>query len=161
MTFTLKHIFPYYKSEGGTLDKQMFKNIVCDYNIHIMNHLVYDAGHIDMANLSRLKVGRIKRAFTGKLNKSVVDWKASNEYKQELLDAGIELYDHKTGKGKRWLIYNDSEWYCRFYWNKQRAKATHKTVYRFVPTRGEKGNKEKLKEHLYENEINYLKYPIL
>lgn len=161
MTFTLKNIYTYYKANGGTLSKDMFKNIICDFNIHIMNHIIYDAGYVDMCNLSRLRVGRIKRTYNGNVRHHSIDWKASNEYKQELLDKGEKLYDDKTKEGTKWLIYNEEDWYCRFYWNRKKAKAKNKSVYSLIVTRGDKGNKDKLKKHLYENEINYLKYKVL
>lgn len=152
---TLVNVYRYYKANGGTLKKSLFKNICQDFNIHIMNHLIYEAGVFDMGNnLSTLSICRIKRNF----NKPSVNWKASNQYREELLEQGEKLYDPETGKGTKWLIYHDEEWYCRFYWKKRFAKFKNKSVYRFIATRGKKGNKTKLKDHLRENEINYIKY---
>ena len=45
------------------------------------------------------------------------------------------------------------KFYCKFYWKKGKCRIPNKSVYRFVPTRGVKGNKEKL--------INMLKLGLL
>lgn len=155
MTRTLKDIYRYYCANGGTLHKSTFKNICADFNIGIMNHIIYEAGTFDMGNhLSTLSIRRIKRNYRN----PQVNWNESNKYKEELLAKGEKLYDAETGEGTKWLIYHDEEWYCRFYWKKKHAKFKNKSVYRFVATRGDKGNKTKLKDHLNESEINYVKY---
>ena len=154
-SITLSDIYPHYVANGGTLEKSLYKNICQDFNIQIMNHIIYEAGVFDMGNnLSTISIKRIKRNYKN----PQVDWNASNQYKQELLDQGEKLYDHETGEGTKWLIYHDEDWYCRFYWKKQYAKFKNKTVYRFVATRGEVGNKKKLKDHLAENNLNIIKY---
>ena len=152
---TLVDVYRDYKANGGTLHKSVFKNICQDFNIRIMNHIIFDAGTFDMGNyLSTLCVARIKRDYSN----PQVDWKASNEYKEELLEKGEKLYDSETGEGVKWLIYHDEDWYCRFYWKKKYAKFKNKSVYKFIATRGKRGNKTKLKDHLRENDINYVKY---
>lgn len=154
-SYTLKDIYRHYKADGGTLPKAMYKNICQDFNIHIMEHIIYDAGRFDMGNnLSTISIRRIKRNY----NNPQVNWHESNKYRQELIDKGEKLYDHETGEGTKWLIYHDEEWYCRFYWKKKYAKFKNKTVYKFVATRGKVGNKKKLKDHLNERKINYVKY---
>lgn len=153
--YTLANIYREYVAEGGTLEKSLYKNICQDFNIHIMNHIIYDAGIYDMGhNLSTISILRIKRNF----NHPRVDWKASNKYKQELEEKGEKLFDNDTGEGTKWLIYHDTEWYCRFYWKKAYARVKNKTAYSFVATRGVRGNKTKLIDHLNESDINYIKY---
>ena len=153
--YTLVDIYLWYKAHGGTLQKPLFKNLCQDFNIHIMNHIIYEYGSFDMGNnLSTLSILRIKRNH----NKPQVDWKASNEYKQELLDEGKKLFDPETGEGEEWLIYHTDPWYCRFYWKKYHAKFKNKLAYRFRATRGPKGNKRKLKDFLNANSLNYVGY---
>lgn len=154
-SYTLIDMYRFYVADGGVLPKTLYKNICQDFNIQIMDHIIKEAGRFDMGSyLSTLSIRRIKRNFKN----PHVDWKASNEYRQELLDKGEKLYDHKTGEGTKWLIYHDEEWYCRFYWKKQHAKFKNKSVYKFVATRGKVGNKTKLINHLNENSLNYIKY---
>lgn len=158
MTFTLKDIYKQYVLDGGQLTKQQFKNICCDFNIHTMNSIIYDGTYIDLgSNLSYICILRIERSYSSRRLHNI-DWKASNQYKDELLEKGEQLYDHKTKTGTKWLIYRDEPYYCRFYWNRKNCKIANKSIYRFIPTRGIKGNKDKLKEHLAENDLNYLKY---
>ena len=156
-SLTLSDIYPYYVAEGGTLDRALFKNICQDFNIQIMNHIIYEGGRFDMGNnLSTISIKRIKRNY----KKPQVDWNASNQYRQELEEKGIELYNNQTGKGEKWLIYHDEEWYCRFFWQKKYSKFKNKKAYKFIATRGKVGNKTKLKEHLAENELNITKYEL-
>ncbi len=153
---TLADIYKFYVTEErGTLSKNDFKNICQDFNIHIMNHIIYEAGRLDMGNnLSTLEIIRLDRDY----KKKRVDWKESNEYKKELLAKGEKLYDNETGEGTKWLIYKVDPVYCRFYWKRGACKVKNRLIYKLVMTRGENGNKTKLKNHLYENDINYLKY---
>lgn len=157
--YTLNDIYRFYKAEGGTLHKSVFKNLCQDFNIRVMNQIIYDAKEFDMGNnLSTLSILRIKR---NPLAKPAIDWKASNDYREELELKGEKLYDPKTGEGTKWLIYfHDQEWYCRFYWRVNYAKVKNKRTYKFIATRGDKGNKTKLIKHLRENDINYVKYEV-
>lgn len=155
MVFTLSDIYLDYLKKGGTVSKSTFKNIICDFNIMSMNEIIYNARVLDMkCGLSAISIIQLKRNFTN----PVVDWNESNKYKEELIAKGEELYDEVTGKGVKWLIYYTDDKYCRFYWSKKFVKLANKTIYRFEPTRGIKGNKEKLIRHLKENELNILKY---
>lgn len=154
-TYTLVDAYRFYKANGGTLSKSEYKNICQDFNIGIMNFIIYEAGVFNMgSHLSTIHIMRHRRNYSN----PQIDWKASNEYKEELLAKGEKLYDKETGEGTKWLIYHDEEWYFRFHWKKKYAKFKNKSAYRFIATRGVKGNKTKLKEHLAEDELNYLKY---
>lgn len=154
MTFTLKDVYVYYKASGGQLSKYDFKNICSDFNIHIMEHIIYQGKWFKMPKLGVLRIAKVKRRAKNKDRLHAIDWKASNEYKQELINKGIDLYDHSTGKGQKWLIYRESDYYARFYWNFSSVSLVNKSYYKFIATRGEKGNKDKLKEFLNEHECN-------
>lgn len=157
-TYTLKDIYKQYVIDGGTLTKQQFKNICCDFNINAMDYIIYSGSYLDLgSNLSYISIIRVDRDYSSKRLHNV-NWKASNEYKDELLKQGKKLYDHSTKTGTKWLIYRDEPFYCRFYWNRKNAVIPNRSIYSFIPTRGIKGNKEKLKEHLADNELNALKY---
>jgi hypothetical protein len=154
-TYTLRNIYKQYILDGGDLHKSLYKNICQDFNIGMMDHIIYDAGTFDMGyNLSTLSILRLKRNFKN----PTVDWAESNEYKKQLLEEGKELYSKDNPDGVKWFVYHDEEWYCRFYWKKSFCKVPNKSGYKFVATRGRVGNKRKLKDHLAENDINHLKY---
>ena len=87
-----------------------------------------------------------------------IDWGESNKYKAELLQAGEALYDSITELGSKWYVYHTDEFYCKYYWKKGKCKIKNKSVYRFDPTRGIKGNKEKLITLLKEDDLAYLKF---
>ena len=155
MTHNLSDIYKQYKKEGGTLDKQAFKNICCDFNIHIMNRIIEDGEVVDLGhNLSTISVKRVKRNY----KKPAIDWNESLKYKQELINKGEKLYNAETGEGTKWFIYHTDPWYCRFFWNKKYVRIKNKSAYRFEPTRGEAGNMKKLKDLLKNDELQHLKY---
>jgi len=155
--YTSVDIYRHYVADGGELPKALYKNICQDFNQQIMLHLIEDAGKFDMGyRLSTLSILRMRRNYSN----PQVDWGASNKFKEELQAKGEKLYDAKTGEGTKWLIYHDEDWYCRFYWKKKHCVVPNKIVYKFVATRGKQGNKTRLKEHLSESSLNYLKYPI-
>ena len=70
----------------------------------------------------------------------------------------MDLYDNATQEGTKWHIYYTDKDYYRYYWNKGRCKIPNKSVYKFIPTRGIKGNKEKLTNLLKEDDLAYLKF---
>jgi hypothetical protein len=155
VTHTLSDIYLQYFKDGGMLSKSQFKNICQDFNIHIMNHIIYEAGTFRMGNnMSFIKILRLDRNF----NNLVIDWNESNQLKKKLIAENKPLYNKETGEGHEWLVYHTNTYYCRFYWAKKFCRIPNKTVYRFEPTRGYKGNKEKLKEFLEKNELNYQIY---
>ena len=106
------------------------------------------------SNLSTISIRRIER----NPSKPTIDWWESNRYKQELLAQGKELFDVSTGQGEKWFIYYTDPWYCKYHWQKSRCKISNKSAYRFTPTRGIKGNKEKLTKLLKEDDLAYLRF---
>ena len=120
-----------------------------------MDEIILEGGVLNMGkNLSTLSIVRIRRNPETKQ----IDWQSSMAYKEELEAKGEKLYDHETGEGTKWLIYFTDEWYCRFYWRKERCTIPNKTAYRFRATRGEMGNKTKLKELLRGDDLAYLRF---
>ena len=155
MNYTLEDIYIDFDMRSNLeLSKNLFRDICSSYNQEVVNALL-DGQTIDLGNnLSSLSIARIKRNPA----KPTIDWGESNKYKEELLAEGTELYNQDTNKGKKWHIYYTDADYCRFYWNKGKCKVPNKSVYKFVPTRGIKGNKEKLVELLKVDDLAYLKF---
>ena len=155
MNYTLEDIYKDFDMRSDLeISKNIFRDICSDYNQSIIKS-VLDGGIIDLgSNLATLSIARIKR----NPSKPAIDWGESNKYREEVLAAGHELYDTNTGKGKKWYIYYTDAEYCRFYWNKGKCRVPNKSVYKFVPTRGLKGNKEKLVELLKTDDLAYLKF---
>ena len=155
MNYTLEDIYEDFDMRSDLeIPKALFRSICSEYNQEIIES-VLDGSIIDLGNnLSNISIARIKR----NPSKPVIDWGESNKDRQELLEEGYELYNTNTGKGKKWSIYYTDEEYCRFYWNKGKCRVPNKSVYKFVPTRGLKGNKEKLVELLKTDDLAYLKF---
>tara|TARA_R100000322_G_scaffold62995_1_gene39665 strand:+ start:503 stop:973 length:471 start_codon:yes stop_codon:yes gene_type:complete len=154
MDYTIGHIYEEYKKEDETIDKILFKEICSEFNMSIIDEIL-EGREFNMGNnLSTLSVKRVNRDPRS----PKVDWFESNKYKKELIDSKVPLYDHETGKGTKWHIYYTDEYYCKYYWKKGKCRIPNKSVYRFTPTRGLKGNKEKLIHLLKSDELAYLKF---
>mgnify|MGYP006430374105 CR=1 FL=1 len=143
--------YDHYKNEmDGIYDKKIYTKIINRCNSDIINHLLKGEQVYFPKKLSYLQVKRTTRNF----NKPAVDWNASNKLKQQLLDEGKQLYDDETGKGHKWIVYYTDNDYCFVYWNRFYCNIPNKTVYKFVPTRSNKGLSTKLKQYLNSDERN-------
>ena len=152
---TLKDVYKSYSLNSEfPLDKKIFRTLCEEFNIMAMEHLL-EGGVLNLRNnMSQLSIVRIDRNYAAK----TIDWGESVKYKEELLKAGEELYDSETGKGKKWFIYYTDKWYCKFYWEKNKCKVPNRSAYRFSPSRGFKGNKEKLINLLKNDDLAYLRF---
>lgn len=153
-SLTLTHAYEYYTEKGGTLDYKVWRKICETFNEKAVNAML-EGKRIDLpGRLGFLNVIRKERDFT----KPRVNWGASRRIKKQLLAEGKELYDEKTGKGERWLVYYTDDFYCRFRWSKKHCKVRNKSVYKFVPTRGKVGAKNKLADLLQTDELAYTRF---
>ena len=152
---TIKDIHKdYVKHVEDPIETRLFKQI-CEEFIMLIVDSILDGGEFSMgSNLSTLSIRRIER----NPSKPTIDWWESNKYKQELLAEGRELFDADTGEGEKWFIYYTDPWYCKYHWQKSRCKISNKSAYRFTPTRGIKGNKEKLTKLLRDDDLAYLRF---
>jgi hypothetical protein len=152
---TIKDIHKdYVKHVEDPIETRLFKQICEEFNMLIVDGIL-DGGEFSMgSNLSTLSIRRIER----NPSKPTIDWWESNKYKQELLAEGKELFDVSTGQGEKWFIYYTDPWYCKYHWQKSRCKISNKSAYRFTPTRGIKGNKEKLTKLLRDDDLAYLRF---
>jgi len=153
---TITNIYKSYREEtDNPLDKKVFKELCEKFNIMVVENILLEGKFFNMRyNLSNLSVRIIERNPSA----PTIDWWESNKYKQELLAQGKQLYDAETDTGEKWFIYYTDPWYCKYHWEKKKCKIPNKTAYRFTPTRGLKGNKEKLTRLIKEDELAYLKF---
>jgi hypothetical protein len=152
---TLKSICKNYKEHvKDPLESSLFKQLCEEFNMLVIESILAGKEFNMGNNLSALSIHRIERNPT----KPTIDWWESNKYKQELIIEGEELYNAETKKGAKWFIYYTDPWYCKYHWKKSKCKIPNKTAYRFTPTRGIKGNKEKLTRLLKEDELAYLRF---
>ena len=134
--------------------KDIHKKLCEEFNMQVID-MVLEGKEFSMgSNLSTLSIRRIER----NPSKPTIDWWESNKYKQELVAEGKQLYDAEAKTGEKWFVYYTDPWYCKYHWQKSRCKISNKSAYRFTPTRGIKGNKEKLTRLLKEDELAYLKF---
>lgn len=150
-----KEIYNTYKEMSkDPVDYKTFKKILISFNNGIMDHLL-EGGSFDMGyRLSFLSIWRRKRdPRTPRVN-----WGESLKIKRELEENNIQPYDNKTGKGEKWLTYFTDGQYFRFRWYKDKCRVKNKTVYRFDPTRGVKGNKQKLINLINTDDLAYLRF---
>jgi|TARA_R110002020_G_scaffold190728_1_gene390342 hypothetical protein len=145
MEYTIKHI---YSDCNENVDEVTFKNICSEFNIGIIDYILEGKEFNMKSNLSSLSVVRKDRDPRS----PKIDWGESIKYKKELEAEGKNLKDIK------WHIYYTDEYYCKYYWKKGKCRIPNKSVYRFTPTRGLKGNKEKLITMLKTDDLSYLKF---
>jgi len=155
MIYTLKNIYEDYSdTSDNTMDSNLFRSICSEFNMEIIDHIL-DGHSFNMGNqLSSISIKRVVRDNS----KPTIDWGESNKYKQELVKEGKQLYDKQTDSGTKWYIYYTDDGYLRYFWNKGKCKISNKSVYKFIPTRGLKGNKEKLSSLLKNDDLSYLKF---
>ena len=153
--YTLEDIYIDFDMRSDIeISKKLYREICSDFNIMVIDYIL-DGKRFNMGNnLSTISIIRLDRNNS----KPAIDWGESNKYKKLLLKQGKKLYNSKTGEGERWYIYYTDSEYCRYYWNKGKCKVTNKSVYKFIPTRGVKGNKEKLISLLQNDDLAYLKF---
>tara|TARA_Y100000592_G_C5423522_1_gene294443 strand:- start:291 stop:764 length:474 start_codon:yes stop_codon:yes gene_type:complete len=153
--YNINNIYNNYIEEyNETVDKNTFKKICEEFNIEIIDAIL-DGKTFDMGNnLSTLSIRRVDRDP----RTPRVDWGESIKYRKELEANGVDLYNASTGKGEKWYIYYTDKFYCKYYWKKGKCRIPNKSVYRFTPTRGLKGNKEKLINILKTDDLAYLKF---
>jgi len=152
---TSKDVFADYVSRGGPLDWDQWISVVSRFNQEIMDEIIYEGREFDMgSNLAKLSIIRIDRNHAAPR----VDWASTKQLKQELLDKGETLQSEENPDGVPYLVYYTDDWYCRFFWEKRVCKIRNKSAYRFDATRGMKGNKTKLVQHLQSDDLAYLKF---
>lgn len=152
---TIKDIHKdYVKHVEDPIETRLFKQICEEFNMLIVDGILEGSEFSMGSNLSTISIRRIER----NPSKPTIDWWESNRYKQELLAQGKELFDVSTGQGEKWFIYYTDPWYCKYHWQKSRCKISNKSAYRFTPTRGIKGNKEKLTKLLRDDDLAYLRF---
>jgi len=153
--YTSVDIFKNYKEQGGSLSRKEFQAITVDFNTMVMDQIIYKGRTFNMGErLSTLEIVKIERDYSNPR----VNWKKSNELKQKIIDEGGTPRSQENPDGENWLVYYTDKWYCKFHWHKKKCVIQNKTAYRFTATRGDKGNKTKLKEHLRNDKLSHLNY---
>lgn len=152
---TLKDSYKYYCVDSDSpVTKEVYKALCEEFNIMIVDFML-EGGVLNLrSNMSYISIKRIGRNPAN----PTIDWGESNKYKQELLAEGKELYSETNPDGVKWFIYYTDKWYCKFHWEKGKCKIPNKTAYKFTPSRGLKGNKEKLINLLKSDDLAYLRF---
>ena len=150
-----KEIYDTYKEMSKSpVDYSTFKKILIEFNTEIMNTLLKGKTFNMGYKLSTLSIWRRKRdPRTPRVN-----WGESLKIKRDLIEKGIEPYNSTTGKGEKWIVYFTDGQYFRFRWYKDKCRVKNKTVYKFEPTRGVKGNKQKLINLINNDDLAYLRF---
>ena len=122
-----------------------FLKIIETYNEKVIKALVEDGASVKLGNnLGYLYILRKdkKNMFAMKN----IDWKASKEFKQELIDRGETPKDKDHPQGKNWFQFYTDVDYLRVAWTKKygTCKVPNNSVYAFYPTKSTRG----IKSHL-------------
>lgn len=151
----INELYSTYVSMTDTpVTKELYREIIEKFNEMAMDHIIA-GGEFNMGyNLANLSIIR------GKVNPRVarIDWKTSMDLKKDLMGKGVKLYDKETGEGEKWFVYHTTKEYVKFYWSKMLCRVKNCSVYRFDPTGGRNGNKEKLKKVVRKDDLAYLRF---
>jgi hypothetical protein len=153
--YVFKDVFNFYKEQGGTLDYKLFREVTVRFNSAVMDQMIYDGRTLDMGSgLSTLSVVKSDIDYA----RQRINWGESHKLKAKLEAEGKPLFSNENPEGHKWLVYYTFDSFIHFYWCKSRCRVDNKKVYRFNATRGETGNKTKLKAHLNANPLAHTRY---
>jgi len=166
---TLKTMYEDYKEKtDDPLPYSQYRECCELFNMWSMEKIT-DGYKLNLGSyLSSIEVIRVKRNHSNPR----VNWGETNKYKQELLSGEAEeapdegydeedLYSEDNPDGIKYFIYHTDDWYCKFYWNINACKVRNKSAYKFKATRGDKGNKRKLKDKLRNNKFHYKNFKLV
>ena len=161
MAHTVPNMHQAYKEDGGEIPYDLFRDICEKYNMEAMNRVLQGETLPLGFGLATLSIVRIERDYSN----PAVDWKSTMENKERLLtEEGYDeedLYSKDNPEGIKYFIYHTDDWYARFYWQKSRCRVPNKSAYAFRATRGDKGNKTKLKKRLREEDLAHLDFKLI
>lgn len=145
-TFYRTDIYDDYREDSDDpVSKDTHAKILEKFNVKAMEEIIYEGKVLEMGYyLSDLYILRVK----ADPNNPAVNWKRSKELKQEIIEDGGTPKSDENPDGEPWLVYHDDDWIAKFHWRKSGCTIPNKTAYSFRATRGDKGNKTKLKERL-------------
>jgi len=150
-----------YEEEDGDIPYDLFRAMIEEYNMAVMEEIIQGKTFEMGYGLASLSIIRIERDYS---NPSV-DWAATMQEKKRLLEeegyTEDDLYSEDNPEGRKYFCYHTDPWYARFYWEKKNCIVTNHSAYSFRATRGDKGNKTKLKERLNNEETAHLDYKLI
>lgn len=144
IVYNCKDIYTYYRKQGGTLAYSVFKEIIAESNKANSQLIIGGFEYVIPHRIGMLKIVRNERSVKVTENgtlKGAVDWKASNQLKQEIIDRGEIPYESTKVDGRivsdnggtKWLVYRTDS--CYYVWNKISGVMLHNGMkYRFTPT---------------------------
>ena len=128
------------KGRKVLMNLRLFREIIVRYNKKVQKALVEEGEVIKLGN----NLGYLYLYTEEKRDKfscSNIDWGASNKYKQELIDKGVQVKDKEHPEGKNWWQFFEDDEYIRVAWTKNFGvcKVPNNSVYAFYPTRSKAG----------------------
>lgn len=117
-----------------------FVKVVETFNQKAIKALVDEGASLKLGNnLGYIYIYNKKKS--DKFSTINIDWKASNSFKQELIDRGDTPKDKQNPDGKNWLQFYEEDDYVRLAWAKKYGvcKVPNNSIYAFYPTKSVKG----------------------
>ena len=125
------------KKEERILTYKEFRKIISEFNLRMIEEILKGYKFHMLGRLGALSIRKVKRKF----DKPAIDWGETNKLKAQ---------------GKDTIVYHTSDYYCRWYWQKNTCQVPNKIVYYFKPTRdnrNQEGAVNKLAKLLREDEF--------
>lgn len=117
----------------------MFRHVISQFNKKAMDNIL-DGKTLKMGfGLGYIRIQKLPRNF----NKPSIDWGETNKLRE---------------KGIKKRVFFTDDYLYKFYWAKKACNIRNKTVYRFDPTRGPNGNKQRLANKIKNDEFATLNY---
>ena len=122
-----------------------------------MRHIIEHGRALDMGHgLASISVVKRERDFT---KRPRVNWGASQALKAQIIaDGGTPLHKDLEPNGEPWFVYFTAKWWLRFYWRKNQCRIPNKTIYKFIPTGGAKGNRGRLVDGLRSEPTGHARF---
>jgi hypothetical protein len=134
-----KYFYKYYKEEmKGKVNFDTYTDILVDFNMYCMKEMIENARVLNMGDqVGNMFVACIWRNF----NRRVVNWGETNK---------------RRANGEKVMIYYTDDYSLKFMWRK--GKFRGKSLYKFMPTQGSKGNMQYMLRYNRDNPLMYKQY---
>ncbi len=147
MIYKTRHLYAHYLTlyPDSPVTRAQFEKVLRLFFggivLQILEGFVFELGYY----LASIRIQKVQRTYTKpRMNLSATRklWAEHPEYKEQ----DIKVY------------YTDQPYWYRFYWAKKDCVVANKSVYRFDPTKGPKGNSRKLSRKLQTEPFAHLNY---
>lgn len=153
--YTLFDVYHWYKEKYYSADElsykefQFFKDVVGEFNMRMSDGIVEGEVLQFPGRMGKMYIMCLRRNPASRQ----VNWKATDELRIEMgLPPRVKTNDPYI------LVYYTDESFIKWGWEKKNARLKNIHSYKFKPTRGIKGSKEKLSRSVKKDSLLFTTY---